>query len=256
MKATPGFEASRLTPVVTRLAGAHAVRADTGQGLGGAALVSPQAGGRPVEAVMALPRIDVPRPAALELSAFDHARDRRMKAYPAVESVGAKTHQPPAPVAVGLERLEHRQRAVFRVAAGDDRLVWFQEAVALGVEVLVGDDVTGDAARLEPVEDVQIDVEVPLTGHRSQVEDRAVARRMEHPAAVRMEVIDPAAELGMRVEMEIAALKLDERPTLHLLDRVPCRTGRNRWRDCWHRPGRWRSRPGRRPWRWRGRAAA
>ena len=47
------------------------------------------------------------------------------------------------------------------MAAGDDRAIGRQQRQAFAVDILVGDDVAALADGVEPVDDVEIGVEVP-----------------------------------------------------------------------------------------------
>ena len=54
----------------------------------------------------------------------------------------------------------HRLGVVLRMAAGKHRAVAREQVDALGVHVFVGDDVVGEAARLQPGDQIQVGGEV------------------------------------------------------------------------------------------------
>ena len=64
------------------------------------------------------------------------------------------------------------------------------------MEVLLGDHVVVAAQMLEPVDDEQVEVEVPVAAGGAEVVDRPVAAGIGDAAAVRMSVIGREAHLG------------------------------------------------------------
>ena len=58
-----------------------------------------------------------------------------------VEAVAAEIHQPPAAAEEILERLHHALGVVLRMLCGDDDTIGRQRGDALGMQVVIGDDV-------------------------------------------------------------------------------------------------------------------
>ena len=106
------------------------------------------------------------------------------------------------------------------MAPGDDDPVGRQQVDAVGVEVLVGDDVAGLAPRLEPVHDVHVDVEVPQPALWTQVQDRPMARDAENARAVGVGVVAREAQLPVLVEEDVLGRERGQPPPHHLVPRL------------------------------------
>src|SRR3546814_3739633 len=65
---------------------------------------------------------------------------------------------------------EHRRRVIFRVCSRDDRLVGGEGGDPLGMQILVGDDVVGLAGALQPVDDVEVGIEIRSEEHTSELQ--------------------------------------------------------------------------------------
>ena len=91
--------------------------------------------------------------------AFTHFDDVRLagmiRRYP-IEAVAAKIHQPAARGEIILHPVEHSGGVVLGMSTGEHDLVRAKESGAFAMEVLVGDDVVVEAARFEPIDQMQI----------------------------------------------------------------------------------------------------
>src|SRR5713101_7297280 len=141
---------------------ALADEADTGQRIGRATLAPPQPAIFAGEAVIVLADLGVPGArAVLAAPDLDDAIARRMIGDAPIETVAAHIHQPLAAPDPTVERLEHGQGIVFRMAAGQQHAVGADEIEPLLVQIVVRDDVEGEARTVEPIDDEEIAAIIP-----------------------------------------------------------------------------------------------
>ena len=78
-----------------------------------------------------------------------------------VEAIAAEIHEAAALIQVAAQRIQHGGAVVFRMRPGDHHSVSAQQSEAFGMQVLIGDDVERLSHRLEPVDNMEIGVELP-----------------------------------------------------------------------------------------------
>ena len=107
--------------------------------------------------VVVLARQRLPgKPLGLVAAQLEHVRALGIDRDAAVESVAAEVGEGAAAVDVGLERVEQLGGRVLGVRAGDHGAVAGERRDALGVQVVVGEQVGGEAAALEEAEQDQV----------------------------------------------------------------------------------------------------
>ena len=135
---------------------------------------------------MALARRPLPVLGAVAAPHLDEGARRVDRRHP-VEAVAAHVHQPAALLQVRPHALHHLPRVVLRVGAGQHHVVGLEQRRSLGVQVVVGDDVDGEALDLEPVDEVGVGHELPRVAGvdlRAHVGDGAQPRRVGDAAPV------------------------------------------------------------------------
>ena len=111
----------------------------------------------------------------------------------------------PAVIAVLPQRIEGLDRMVFGVCAGQHRLVAGEAGDPFLVQLLVGDDIVGQANMLQPSQEMGVRLKVPKARSAAgphegqiaaaQVEHRPPAGDVADAAAVAVEVIGRETEL-------------------------------------------------------------
>ena len=123
----------------------------------GAPLPAPVAAIGPGGRVMMLAGQRLPgEPLGLVAAQLEHVRAVRIDRDPAVEPVAAEVGEPSARPHVRFERVEQLRGRVLGMRTGDHRAVPGQRRRALGVQVVVGEQVGGEPAALEEGEQDQV----------------------------------------------------------------------------------------------------
>ncbi len=133
-----------------------------------------------------------------------------------VEAVAAHVHEPSAAAEIGFQRVQHLAGVVLRVAAGQHHRVALEEGRALHVEIVVGDDVVRLPLGLEPVEQAEVEEEVPEPARGPGVDDRAQPRDVADARAVRVRVVGRAAQLRVIHEQEVGGVHDRQRADIEL----------------------------------------
>ncbi len=197
--------------VIGRVIEALADEADPRQRIGRAALAPPQPAVLAGEAVVVLADLGVPGAGAiLAAPHLDDAIARRMIGDAPVEAVAAHIHQPSAAPDPAVERVEHGERIVFRMTAGQQDAVRADEIEPFLVQIVVGDDVEGKAAAVEPVDDEEIAAIIPPPPGRANIGRRAMARGVADAAAVGVAIIGRVAHLGMLEQQDVDGVEHGE----------------------------------------------
>lgn len=196
-------------PVGHARAGALPAEADPEQRVAAHAPGPPQAAPAPVEAADVLPARcrkgagpDV-APADLEPVRAGGCVSR---AHP-VEAVAAQVHEVPAAPREPGVRAEGLEGGVLRVRARDDGVEPRERARPAGVQVVVGDDLVGDAQALQEPDHHQVGRELARAGEGPHdvtgpdVEERAPARGEDDARAVAVDVVQRQAEVGAAADL-------------------------------------------------------
>ena len=135
--------------------------ADADEGLRRAAVAAPEPAvgaveGLPVLAGLGRPGAD----AGLGAADLDRRGVLRVQRHPPVEAVAAEVEEVPAAASVARERVERLARVVLGVRAGRHRPVGGEAGDAFLVQLAIGDDVVGDALRVQPGDQVAVGLEV------------------------------------------------------------------------------------------------
>src|SRR6266567_6628369 len=86
-----------------------------------------------------------------------------------VEAVAAHVNEAAAAPKIGFDRVQHLDAVVFGVTARQHHAIGLQEIEALAVQILLGDDVIIAAELLQPIDDEEIEVEIPVTAGPAKI---------------------------------------------------------------------------------------
>ena len=92
---------------------------------------------------------------------LDDAGQSRMVGDAPVEAIAAEIHQAAALIQIAPHRVQHGGAVIFWMRPGDHHSVLAQQTEALGMEVLVGDDVELLPDGFQPIDNVEVGVELP-----------------------------------------------------------------------------------------------
>src|SRR6185369_5006474 len=121
---------------------------------------------------------------------------------------------------IGLKGIDHRQGVIFGMAAGDDATIILEKLSAFGIDAVIGDDVIFLASRFEPVDDMEIGIEVPDRPLRPGVQDRAAGRAVTGTAAIEMIIIERDTEIAPLAQEEFGRTQFKKSPIGRLGERV------------------------------------
>ena len=238
-------------PVVGRAIEALGHEAHAGQRVGRAPLTSPQPAVLAGRAVIVLAgRFHPGARAVLGATHLDHPGVGGGIRHPPVEAVAAHVHEPPTAPEVGRQRVQHLPRVVLGMAAGEDDPIVREQRQAFGVQIVVGDDVVRLPLGFQPVEQTEIEEQVPQPAGGPGVDDRPPARDVAHAGAVGVRVVGGAAQLGVIHQQQIGRIhdgqRTDEQlgrarahaPAIVRVGEVGGGGGQERHRRAWPAPRR------------------
>ena len=87
-----------------------------------------------------------------------------MERDPPIEAIAAQIDETSAAVPIAFDRIERLAGMVFRVTGGEHHPVGRQQGLALGVQLVVGHQIVGEAAFLEPIDQVAVGLQMAQPG--------------------------------------------------------------------------------------------
>src|SRR5688572_2161379 len=95
---------------------------------------------------------------------------------PPIEAISPQIDQSTATTKPLLDPIQHLRRVVLRMRSREDTTIGIQEADTFLMQNVVGEDVIVYATLFQPIDDVQVGIEVPDPSFWAHVEDRSPGR--------------------------------------------------------------------------------